>query len=52
MNVQGAQALETPHDQSPVLFARRASWEGIKLAHYRFRRGEIPEHNSPEHLIT
>lgn len=50
MNLQGAQ--QTSHDQSPVLFARRASWDGIKLAHYRFRSGEIPEHNSKEHLIT
>jgi hypothetical protein len=52
MNLQGAQAQQTSHDNSPVMFARRASWEGIKLAHYRFRSGEIPEHNSPEHLIT
>lgn len=52
MNLQSAQAQQTSRDQSPVMSARRASWEGIKLAHYRFRSGEIPEHNSPEHLIT
>jgi AraC family transcriptional regulator len=51
MNLQDEQAL-TPHDQSPVMFARRESWDGIKLTHYRFRTGEIPEHNSPEHLIA
>lgn len=51
MNLQGAQA-QTSHDQSPVMFARRESWDGIKLAHYRFRSGEIPEHSSPEHLIA
>jgi len=52
MNLQVAQGQQTSHDQSPVLFARRASWEGINLTHYRFRSGEIPEHNSPEHLIS
>jgi hypothetical protein len=52
MNLQSAQAQQPSPDQSPVISARRASWEGIKLTHYRFRSGEIPEHNSPEHLIT
>jgi AraC family transcriptional regulator len=51
MNLQKLQAT-TPQDQSPVMFARRESWDGIKLAHYRFRRGEIPEHSSSQHLIT
>ena len=46
------QAQQTKVDQSPVLFARRASWEGIKLTHFRFRTGELPEHNSSEHLIS
>jgi len=46
------QAQQRSHDQSPVMFARTASWEGIKLGHYRFRSGEIPEHNGTEHLIT
>ena len=52
MNVQASQILETMHDQSPVKFARRAAWEGINLTHFRFGSGEIPEHNSPEHLIA
>jgi AraC family transcriptional regulator len=52
MSLQGAQAAEIFPDHSPVLFARRASWEGIKLAHFRFRSGELPEHNNPDHLIN
>lgn len=46
------QAQETLNDQSPVVFARRGTWDGLKLTHYRFRHGEIPEHYGPEHLIT
>ena len=52
MNPQDTQAQQTSDHQSPVLFARKASWEGITLTHYRFRSGEIPEHSSAEHLIT
>ena len=52
MNPESVQAQQTSRDQSPVLFAKRASWEGIKLTHFRFRSGELPEHSSPEHLIT
>jgi AraC family transcriptional regulator len=51
MNLQDVQGL-TLQDQSPVTFSRRESWDGIKLTHYRFRSGEIPEHSSPDHLIT
>lgn len=37
---------------SPVVFKRKASWDGIKLEHYRFREGDLPEHSHREHLIT
>jgi AraC family transcriptional regulator len=37
---------------SPVLFKRKASWDGIRLEHYRFRAGELPEHRHAEHLIA
>lgn len=37
---------------SPVVLRREASWDGIKLAHYRFRAGELPEHRHREHLVT
>ena len=37
---------------SPVLFKRTASWDGIRLEHFRFRAGELPEHRHAEHLIT
>ena len=37
---------------SPVVSKRKASWDGIRLEHFRFREGELPEHNHREHLIT
>lgn len=40
------------HQLSPVVSRRKASWDGIKLEHYRFREGELPEHVHREHLIT
>src|SRR6476660_7962426 len=32
-------------------FKRKASWEGIRLEHYRLPSGELPEHAHPEHLV-
>ncbi|HEY0405625.1 MAG TPA: AraC family transcriptional regulator [Pyrinomonadaceae bacterium] len=40
------------NELSSVVSKRKASWDGIKLEHYRFRRGELPEHTHQEHLIT
>lgn len=37
---------------SPVVFKKEAAWDGIRLAHFHFRAGEIPEHHHREHLIT
>lgn len=37
---------------SPVVSKRKASWDGIRLEHFRFRAGELPEHSHREHLIT
>jgi len=37
---------------SPVVFKRQAAWDGIRLEHYRFRAGELPQHRHAEHLIT
>lgn len=36
----------------PFLMKRDAAWDGIKLAHYRFQAGDLPEHHHPDHLIT
>lgn len=36
----------------PIAFRRQAEWGGVKLAHYRFKEGELPEHTQPEHLVT
>jgi AraC family transcriptional regulator len=52
MILHSSQTQQMSPDQSPVLFARRASWEGIKFAHCRFQTGELPEHSTPDHLIT
>lgn len=40
------------HEASPVLQRRAAKWEGIRLEHYRFKAGELPEHSHAEHLLT
>jgi AraC family transcriptional regulator len=37
---------------SPVVLKREAAWNGIRLQHFRFREGELPEHSHSEHLIT
>lgn len=39
------------HHSTPIVFQRRATWDGISLAHYRFRAGEMPEHSHPQHLV-
>jgi AraC family transcriptional regulator len=36
----------------PIVFKRAAIWDGIKLEHYRFHTGELPDHRHREHLIT
>ncbi|HKO96012.1 MAG TPA: AraC family transcriptional regulator [Pyrinomonadaceae bacterium] len=40
-----------PHPP-PFVFKQDASWDGIKLAHYRFEAGDLPEHHHQGHLIT
>jgi AraC family transcriptional regulator len=37
---------------SPVIFKRQATWDGIRLEHYGFREGGLPEHSHREHMIT
>lgn len=37
---------------SPILFRRKAVWDGIRLEHYRFRTGELPARRGKQHLIT
>jgi AraC family transcriptional regulator len=39
------------HLSTPVVFQRQASWDGISLAHYRFRAGDVPEHSHRQHLV-
>lgn len=36
---------------STLLLKRKAAWEGLRLEHYRFRSGELPEHSHPEHTV-
>jgi AraC family transcriptional regulator len=36
---------------TPVTFKRKASWEGIRLEHYRLPVGELPEHTHREHVV-
>ncbi|HEV2912967.1 MAG TPA: AraC family transcriptional regulator [Pyrinomonadaceae bacterium] len=37
--------------QSPAVFKRKSSWDGIRLEHFRFRAGVLPEHVHKEHLV-
>ena len=43
---------EPPHSSSTVVFKRHAAWDGVRLEHFRFRAGRLPEHSHREHLIT
>ncbi len=36
----------------PFLLKRDAAWDGIKLTHFRFDAGDLPEHHHQDHLIT
>ena len=42
----------TNQTDSPVVSKREAAWDGIRLAHFRFREGELAEHSNPDHLVT
>jgi len=44
-------APETNHSSHFVLKSS-AAWDGIKLRHYHFSAGELPEHQQTEHLVT
>ncbi len=44
-------AAEMNH-ASPFVLKRDATWEGIKLAHYGFQAGDLPEHSHKDHLVT
>ena len=37
---------------SPVVSKREAAWDGIRLEHFRFREGLLPEHSHRDHLVT
>lgn len=41
-----------PPDQSPILFARKAAWDGASLFHNRLLGGRLAEYLCPEHQIT
>ncbi|HKS26898.1 MAG TPA: AraC family transcriptional regulator [Pyrinomonadaceae bacterium] len=45
------QASAENHSSPSVVFKRRAAWEGIRLEHFRFRAGRMPEHSHKEHLV-
>ncbi len=44
-------APEANHS-SRFMLKRSAAWDGIKLRHYQFSAGELPEHQQTEHLVT
>lgn len=45
------EAITDPDPGSPFLLKRRATWDGLRLEHYRFQSGELPEHCHTEHTV-
>jgi AraC family transcriptional regulator len=43
--------LQERHHSTPLVYERQANWDGISLAHYRFRAGDVPEHSHGQHLV-
>ena len=48
-----AESLRTAETNpaSPLLMKRKATWDGLRLEHYQFRSGELPEHSHSEHTV-
>src|SRR4030095_3841471 len=48
-----AESLRTAeiNPASPLLMKRKATWDGLRLEHYQFRSGELPEHCHAEHTV-
>lgn len=44
-------AVTVANPTSPFLLKRHATWEGLRLEHYRFQSGELPEHCHAEHTV-
>jgi AraC family transcriptional regulator len=44
-------STQVEHRSQAVVFKRRADWDGIRLEHFRFRAGVLPEHAHQEHLV-
>jgi AraC family transcriptional regulator len=42
---------QVEHHSPAVVFKRQAEWDGIRLEHFRFRAGVLPEHAHKEHLV-
>jgi AraC family transcriptional regulator len=40
-----------PKTDSALLSKRESAWDGLRLEHYRFRSGELPEHCHNEHTV-
>ncbi len=45
------QIFSESHSSAAVVFKRKAVWDGIRLEHFRFRAGELPEHAHKEHMV-
>lgn len=43
--------LTSRNVNSPILFKRKAAWEGIRIEHLRLNSGELPEHHHRYHLM-
>lgn len=45
-------ASSEANHSSRFVLKRSAAWDGIRLSHYHFSAGELPEHQQTEHLVT
>ena len=48
---QQVSTTEIDSPASPLLLKRKAVWEGLRLEHYSFVSGDLPEHCHPEHTV-
>ena len=43
--------LSRTNSTSPVVFKRKAAWDGIRLEHIRLNAGDLPKHCHTEHAV-
>jgi AraC family transcriptional regulator len=44
--------MQSAKMDATIAYKRQAEWDGVRLVHFRFNPGELPEHSQPDHLIA